>query len=67
MFIFDEADKFPPGLIDTIKGYLGYYPKIDGVVYRKTIFIFIRLVVVHNKFLNEYTMLLSNSNHVHRY
>ncbi|MEQ2216142.1 hypothetical protein XENOCAPTIV_011288 [Xenoophorus captivus] len=42
MFIFDEMDKMPPGLIDSIKQYLDYHVKLDGVSYRKSIFIFLR-------------------------
>lgn len=42
MFIFDEMDKMHPGLIDGIKPYLDYYDKLDGVSYRKAIFIFLR-------------------------
>ena len=42
LFIFDEVDKFPPGLIDSVTGYLDHYRDIDGVVYRKAIFILIR-------------------------
>ncbi|XP_032904835.1 torsin-1A-like [Amblyraja radiata] len=41
MFIFDEMDKMQAGLIDAIKPYLEYYDNIDGVVYRKAIFIFL--------------------------
>ncbi|KAF7217569.1 torsin family 1 [Nothobranchius furzeri] len=41
MFIFDEMDKMHPGLIDSIKPYLEYYDKIDGVSYRKSIFVFL--------------------------
>ncbi|XP_073334177.1 torsin-1A-like [Pagrus major] len=41
MFIFDEMDEMHPGLIDTIKPYLDYYNKLDGVSYRKAIFIFL--------------------------
>ncbi|XP_029921717.1 torsin family 1 isoform X1 [Myripristis murdjan] len=41
MFIFDEMDKMHPGLIDSIKPYLEYYDKVDGVCYRKAIFIFL--------------------------
>ncbi|KAL6096666.1 tor1b [Pungitius sinensis] len=41
MFIFDEMDKMQPGLIDSIKPYLDYYEKLDGVSYRKAIFIFL--------------------------
>lgn len=41
LFIFDEMDKMHPGLIDSIKPYLDYYDKLDGVSYRKAIFIFL--------------------------
>ncbi|KAM3599902.1 uncharacterized protein V6R79_013595 [Siganus canaliculatus] len=41
LFIFDEMDKMQPGLIDSIKPYLDYYDKLDGVSYRKSIFIFL--------------------------
>uniref|UniRef100_A0A3B3RLS3 Torsin-1A C-terminal domain-containing protein n=1 Tax=Paramormyrops kingsleyae TaxID=1676925 RepID=A0A3B3RLS3_9TELE len=41
MFIFDEMDKMPPGLIDSIKPFLDYYDNQDGVSYRRTIFIFL--------------------------
>ncbi|KAG8554851.1 hypothetical protein GDO81_003919 [Engystomops pustulosus] len=41
IFIFDEIDKMHPGLIDAIKPFLDYYDHIDGVSYRKAIFIFL--------------------------
>ncbi|XP_075691261.1 torsin-1A-like [Rhinoderma darwinii] len=41
IFIFDEIDKMHPGLIDAIKPFLDYYDLIDGVSYRKAIFIFL--------------------------
>ncbi|XP_068012111.1 torsin-1B-like isoform X3 [Melanerpes formicivorus] len=41
VFIFDEMDKMHPGLIDAIKPFLDYYEQIDGVSYRKAIFIFL--------------------------
>uniref|UniRef100_UPI0037E89A8F torsin-1A-like n=1 Tax=Semicossyphus pulcher TaxID=241346 RepID=UPI0037E89A8F len=41
MFIFDEMEKMHPGLIDSIKPFLDYYNKLDGVSYRKAIFIFL--------------------------
>uniref|UniRef100_A0A481AF61 Torsin-1B isoform 1 n=1 Tax=Sus scrofa TaxID=9823 RepID=A0A481AF61_PIG len=41
VFIFDEMDKLHPGLIDAIKPFLDYYEQIDGVSYRKAIFIFL--------------------------
>lgn len=42
VFIFDEMDKLHPGVIDAIKPFLDYYEQIDGVSYRKAIFIFLR-------------------------
>ncbi|XP_073496212.1 torsin-1A-like isoform X2 [Phyllobates terribilis] len=41
IFIFDEMDKMPPGLIDVIKPYLDYYDELDGLSFRKCIFIFL--------------------------
>nr|XP_040054547.1 torsin-1A-like [Gasterosteus aculeatus aculeatus] len=41
MFIFDEMDNMQPGLIDSIKPYLDYHENLDGVSYRKAIFIFL--------------------------
>ena len=42
MFVFDEIDKMSPGLIDTVKPYLDYYDDLNGIDYRKAIFIFLR-------------------------
>ncbi|NXE46277.1 TOR1B protein, partial [Casuarius casuarius] len=41
VFIFDEMDKLHPGLIDAIKPFLDYYEQVNGVSYRKAIFIFL--------------------------
>lgn len=41
VFIFDEVDMFPPSLLDTLTPYLTSYEKIEGVDYRKCIFILI--------------------------
>ncbi|BFZ15119.1 hypothetical protein BsWGS_18158 [Bradybaena similaris] len=41
MFIFDEVDKFPATLLDVVKPYMDYYEQLGGVVYRRTIFIFL--------------------------
>ncbi|KAK6173453.1 hypothetical protein SNE40_016899 [Patella caerulea] len=41
MFIFDEMDKMPAGLLDTIKPYIDYYEELGGVNYRHAIFIFL--------------------------
>ncbi|KAL6042197.1 hypothetical protein STEG23_001897 [Scotinomys teguina] len=41
VFIFDEMDKMHPGIIDAIKPFLDYYEQVDGISYRKAIFIFL--------------------------
>ncbi|XP_003470991.2 torsin-1B [Cavia porcellus] len=41
VFIFDEMDKLHPGVIDAIKPFLDYYEQVDGVSYRRAIFIFL--------------------------
>lgn len=43
IFIFDEMDKMPPGLIDVIKPYLDNQiaEEVDGLSFRKCIFIFL--------------------------
>ncbi|XP_026092949.1 torsin-1A-like [Carassius auratus] len=41
MFIFDEMEKMQPQLIDAIKPFLDYNARVDGVSFRKAIFIFL--------------------------
>ncbi|CAH1272664.1 TOR1A [Branchiostoma lanceolatum] len=41
MFIFDEMDKMPQNLIDTIKPFVEENVHVDGIDYRKTIFLFL--------------------------
>ncbi|XP_062596152.1 torsin-1A-like [Saccostrea cucullata] len=41
LFIFDEIDKMPPGIIDTLKPYLDYYEQLSGTDYRKSMFLFL--------------------------
>ncbi|XP_057611760.1 torsin-1B [Chionomys nivalis] len=41
VFIFDEMDKLHPGIIDAIKPFLDYYEQVDGISYRKAVFIFL--------------------------
>ena len=41
LFIFDEMDKMPEGLVDVLKPFLDYHPEIGGVDYRKSIFLFL--------------------------
>lgn len=41
LFIFDEIDKMPLGMIDGIKPFIDYHESIDGIDFRKAIFIFL--------------------------
>jgi hypothetical protein len=41
LFVFDETDKIPIGLMDTIKAYIDFYPEVDGIAFRKSVFIFL--------------------------
>ncbi|GBN15064.1 Torsin-1B [Araneus ventricosus] len=41
LFVFDEMDKMAPGIIDAIKPFIDFYDEIDGVDYRRNIFIFL--------------------------
>ncbi|KAF3834661.1 hypothetical protein F7725_027219 [Dissostichus mawsoni] len=42
LFIFDEAEKLHPGLIDAIKPFMDHYDNVDGVNYRRALFLFLR-------------------------
>lgn len=41
LFIFDEIDKIPLGLMDSIKPYIDFNQEIDGIDYRHSVFIFL--------------------------
>lgn len=41
IFVFDEVDKYPPGVLDAVKPYLDYNEHIDGYDYRNAVFIFL--------------------------
>ncbi|VDN60649.1 unnamed protein product [Dracunculus medinensis] len=41
LFIFDEVDKMPAKVMDVIKPFVDHYNNVDGVDYRKSIFIFL--------------------------
>ena len=53
MFIFDEIDKMPEGLVDAIKPFIDYHEHVQGLDFRKTIFIF--LSNTGGKEINEIT------------
>lgn len=42
MFVFDEIDKMPIGLIDVIRNYIDFDQNSKGRDYTKAIFIFLR-------------------------
>lgn len=44
LFIFDEMDKMPVGVIEAIKPFIDHYAEIDGTDFRKSIFLFLRSV-----------------------
>lgn len=44
LFLFDEVDKLPPGLMEVLQPFLGPSWVVYGTNYRKAIFIFIRWV-----------------------
>lgn len=41
MFVFDEVDKMPAGILDGIKPFLDHHQSINGVDFRRAIFIFL--------------------------
>ena len=41
MFIFDEIDKMPEGLVDAVKPFIDYHEHVQGLDFRQTIFIFL--------------------------
>ena len=41
MFIFDEIDKMPAGLADVLKPFLDFHDSIEGINFRKNIFVFL--------------------------
>ena len=41
LFIFDEVDKMPEGLVDAIKPFIDYHDQVQGIDFRRTVFIFL--------------------------
>jgi len=41
LFIFDEIDKMPEGMIDGIKPFIDHHDRVEGVNFRKAIFVFL--------------------------
>ena len=47
VFIFDELEKMPPGLVDVLEPFLGPSHVVFGTNYRKAIYIFIGYIHKH--------------------
>ncbi len=41
VFVFDELDKMPPGVLDTLRGFMDYKSVVDNIDYRYAVFLFI--------------------------
>ena len=41
LFIFDEIDKLPEGLIDAVKPFIDYHEDVQGLDFRRSIFLFL--------------------------
>ncbi|XP_067948920.1 torsin-1A-like [Watersipora subatra] len=41
LFIFDEVEKMPDGVLDTLKPFLDHYDSVQGIDYRSSIFLFL--------------------------
>ncbi len=50
LFVFDETDKIPIGLVDSIKAYIDYHSEVDGIDFRKSVFIFLRYMPQYDIF-----------------
>lgn len=42
LFIIDDIHTMPDGVLDVLKPYLKNHQQLDGIDYRKTIFLFLR-------------------------
>ncbi|XP_072015358.1 torsin-1A-like [Amphiura filiformis] len=54
LFIFDEVENMPPGLLDSFRPFLDYQESIDGVDYRKSMFVFLSNIAAYA--ISNYTM-----------
>ena len=48
LFIFDEVDKMPDGLLDVLSPFIDNHENLGGVDYRRATFIFLRLVTCYH-------------------
>ena len=59
LFIFDEFDHMPEGLIDRIKFYLDFHENVEGIDYRRSMFIF--LTNSGEELINEHVVMHQKS------
>ena len=39
LFIFDEVDEMPPGILDELVPFMDYLDKVDGLDHRKAVYL----------------------------
>lgn len=54
LFVFDEIDKVPDGIFDSLTSYLNYNPTVNGAKFNKAVFIF--LTNVGSNYIIEQTL-----------
>ncbi|WAQ97951.1 TOR1B-like protein [Mya arenaria] len=47
LFIFDEMDEMPSGIMDVVKPFLDYNQPVEGTDYRRSVFLFLMKVMLH--------------------
>ncbi|WAQ97947.1 LOW QUALITY PROTEIN: TOR1B-like protein [Mya arenaria] len=60
LFIFDEMDKMPSGIMDVVKPYLEFNQPVDGTDYRHSVFLFLsfdRLPGIYSN-MGEYNIIM---------
>ena len=62
MFVFDEVDKAPIGLMDIVKPFIDHNEHINGIDYRKSIFIFLSNTASKDITLQAYRLQKQNIN-----
>ncbi|RNA12153.1 Torsin [Brachionus plicatilis] len=60
LFVFDETDKIPIALLDTIKAYIDFNQELEGIDFRKSIFIFLSNIA--SKKIADLTLELDSRN-----
>lgn len=59
LFVFDEIDKIPIGLLDVIKAYIDFNHEIDGLDFRNSVFIFLRFNILLRVYFLKYSLFIN--------